>query len=281
MQKWVFGDGVLPGPDTPDFESGVTDLIMSAPSNVMARSPRGRQQKLEQVPPNPARVPPDRAPTSSPKRSPEMKRTLLLAAAVGLSALANAQAPAKPDPAKAKEIVNQICAACHGADGTSPTSANPSLAGMPADYITTQLAHFKAGIRQNAIMQGMSSTLSDADMVSLGAYFAGQKPKLLEAKDASLAREGQRLWRAGDAANGVPACSACHGPTGAGLPRNYPRLSGQWSDYTLAQLKAFKSGERGMDKGGKDVNGQIMVGVARGMSEAQMKALADYAQGLR
>ena len=210
-----------------------------------------------------------------------MKRTLLLAAAVGLSALANAQAAAKPDPAKGKEIVNQICAACHGADGASPTSANPSLAGMPADYITTQLAHFKAGIRQNAIMQGMSSTLSDADMVSLGAYFAGQKPKLLEAKDASLAREGQRLWRAGDAANGVPACSACHGPTGAGLPRNYPRLSGQWSDYTLAQLKAFKSGERGMDKGGKDVNGQIMVGVVRGMSEAQMKALADYAQGLR
>ena len=79
----------------------------------------------------------------------------------------------------------------------------------------------------------------------------------------------------------MPACSACHGPTGAGLPRNYPRLSGQWSDYTLAQLKAFKSGERGMDKGGKDVNGQIMVGVVRGMSEAQMKALADYAQGLR
>ncbi|CAG0986908.1 partial cytochrome subunit of sulfide dehydrogenase, partial [Gammaproteobacteria bacterium] len=102
-----------------------------------------------------------------------MKRTLLLAAVVGLSALANAQAPAKPDPAKAKEIVTQICAACHGADGTSPTSANPSLAGMPADYITTQLAHFKTGIRQNAIMQGMSSTLSDADMVSLGAYFAG------------------------------------------------------------------------------------------------------------
>ena len=210
-----------------------------------------------------------------------MKRTLLLAAVIGLPALANAQATTKPDPAKAREIVNQVCAACHGADGASPTSANPSLAGMPSDYITTQLAHFKAGIRQNAIMQGMSSTLSDADMVSLGVYFAGQKPRQLEAKDASLAREGQRLWRAGDAANGVPACSACHGPTGAGIPRNYPRLSGQWSDYTLAQLKAFKAGERGMDKAGKDVNGRIMTGVVRGMSESQMKALADYAQGLR
>ena len=210
-----------------------------------------------------------------------MKRTLLLAAAIGLSALANAQAPAKPDPAKAREIVNQVCAACHGADGASPTSANPSLAGLPADYITTQLSHFKAGVRQNAIMQGMTAALTDADMVSLGAYFAGQTPKPQQAKDAALAREGQRLWRAGDPANGMPACSACHGPTGAGLPRNYPRLSGQWSDYTLAQLKAFKSGERGMDKGGKDINGRIMVGVVRGMTEAQMKALADYAQGLR
>ena len=210
-----------------------------------------------------------------------MKRTLLLAAALGLPVLALAQAPAKPDPAKAREIVNQVCAACHGSDGSSPTPANPSLAGMPADYITTQLSHFKAGVRQNAIMQGMTAALTDADMVSLGAYFAGQTPKPQQAKDAALAREGQRLWRAGDAANGVPACSACHGPTGAGLPRNYPRLSGQWSDYTLAQLKAFKAGERGMDQGGKDINGRVMVGVVRGLSDGQMKALADYAQGLR
>lgn len=210
-----------------------------------------------------------------------MKRTLLLAAALGLPVLALAQAPAKPDPAKAREIVNQVCAACHGADGSSPTPANPSLAGMPADYITTQLSHFKTGVRQNAIMQGMTAALTDADMVSLGAYFAGQTPKPQQAKDAALAREGQRLWRAGDAANGVPACSACHGPTGAGLPRNYPRLSGQWSDYTLVQLKAFKSGERGMDKGGKDVQGRIMHGVAQGLGDEQMRALAEYAQGLR
>lgn len=210
-----------------------------------------------------------------------MKRSLLLAAAFGLPALALAQGAPKADPAKAQQIVNQVCAACHGADGSSPTSANPSLAGLPADYITTQLAHFKGGIRQNAIMQGFAATLSDADMVSLGAYFAGQAPKTRQAKDASLVREGQHLWRAGDAANGVPACSACHGPTGAGIPKSYPRLSGQWSDYTLAQLKAFKSGERGMDKAGKDINGRVMAGVVRGMTEAQMKAVAEYAQGLR
>ncbi|HQU51030.1 MAG TPA: c-type cytochrome [Casimicrobiaceae bacterium] len=210
-----------------------------------------------------------------------MKRTLLLAVAIGLPAFAVAQAPAKPDLAKARDTVNQVCAACHGADGTSPTPANPSLAGMPADYITAQLAHFKSGVRQNAIMQGFAATLSDADMVSLGAFFASQPPKPNTAKDASLVRLGQKLWRAGDAATGVPACSACHGPTGAGIPRLYPRIGGQWSDYTLAQLKAFKSGERGMDKGGKDVQGRIMHGVAQGLGDEQMRALAEYAQGLR
>ena len=210
-----------------------------------------------------------------------MKRTLLWAIAAGLPALAFAQAPAKPDLAKAQQIVTQVCAACHGADGASPTSANPSLAGMPADYITTQLSHFKAGIRVNAVMQGMAAPLSEGDMVSLGAYFASQKPKIAGAKDAALARQGQKLWRAGDAANGIPACSACHGPAGAGLPKNFPRLGGQWSDYTVAQLKAFRSGERGSDAAGKDLNGKIMAGVARGMTDAQMKAVAEYAQGLK
>lgn len=210
-----------------------------------------------------------------------MKRTLLLAVAFGLPAFAVAQAPAKPDLARARDIVNQVCSACHGADGNSALPANPSLAGMPADYITTQLSHFKSGVRQNAVMQGFASTLSDADMVSLGAYFASQAPKPQAAKDASLVRLGQKLWRAGDAATGVPACSACHGPTGAGVPKNYPRIAGQWADYTFAQLKAFKSGERGMDKDGKDIMGRIMHGVAQGLTEAQMRAVAEYAQGLR
>ena len=210
-----------------------------------------------------------------------MKRTLLLAVAIGLPAFAVAQATPKPDLARARDIVTQVCSACHGADGNSPSPLNPSLAGMPADYITTQLSHFKGGIRQNPVMQGFASTLSDADMVSLGAYFASQAPKPQAAKDASLVRLGQKLWRAGDAATGVPACSACHGPTGAGVPKNYPRIAGQWSDYTVAQLKAFKAGERGMDKDGKDIMGRIMHGVAQGLTEAQMRALAEYAQGLR
>jgi len=214
-----------------------------------------------------------------------MGRTSLLALTLAVlftgSSPALAQGTGKPDLAKAKQIADTVCAACHGADGNSAIAANPNLAGQGAEYISRQLQHFKAGIRVNAVMQGMAAPLSDADMAGLGAYFASQKPKIAGAKDAALARQGQKLWRAGDAANGIPACSACHGPAGAGLPKNFPRVGGQWADYTVAQLKAFRSGERGSDPAGKDRNGKIMAGVARGMTDAQMKAVAEYAQGLR
>ena len=190
-------------------------------------------------------------------------------------------AAAPPDLAKAQQIVSQICAACHGADGNSTASINPNLAGQGADYITLQLAHFKAGVRVNATMQAMSATLSDADMRALGAYYAQQKPKGLAAKDPTLVKTAQQLWRGGDAAAGVPACSSCHSPTGVGIPKNYPRLAGQYADYTYAQLKAFKAGERGADAAGKDVNGRVMTAIASKMTDEQMKAIADYAAGLR
>ena len=213
-----------------------------------------------------------------------MKRMLLLAAAIGVwpaaAALAQSQ-PGKPDLARAQTIANQVCAACHGADGNSPTPVNPSLAGQGAEYITLQLSHFKSGLRANPVMLGMASTLTADEMKALGVYFSQQKPKGLAAKDAALARTGQKLYRGGDAATGLPACAACHGPAGAGIPKQYPRLSGQHADYAYAQLKAFKAGERGADKDGKDVNGRIMAAVAARMTDAQMKALADYTAGLR
>jgi cytochrome c553 len=206
----------------------------------------------------------------------------LVVAALPVTVAAQQSAPpAQVDLAKAREIVNQNCAACHGADGNSATSANPNLAGQHADYITQQLAHFKAGIRVNPIMQAMVATLSDADMKALGVYYAQQKPKGLAAKDAATVKMAQRLFRGGDAATGVPACAACHSPTGAGIPKSYPRVGGQHADYAYAQLKAFKAGERGADKDGKDINGMIMVTVAARMSDAQMKAVAEYTSGLR
>ena len=214
-----------------------------------------------------------------------MKRLMLLAAVIGAwpVAIAHAagEAPAKPDLAKAKSIVTQVCSACHGTDGNSATPVNPSLAGQPAQYITLQLSHFKTGVRTNPVMQGMAAALTPEDMAALGVYFSQQKPKLQSAKDAALVRAGQQIYRGGDAATGVPACAACHGPAGAGVPRNYPRLAGQYSEYAYAQLKAFKARERGADKEGKDVNGSIMVAIAAKLSDAQMKAVAEYTSGLR
>lgn len=214
----------------------------------------------------------------------QMRRTGLLASVAVLFTASStiAQQPAAgPDLEKAKATATQVCAACHGPDGNSPTPVNPSLAGMPAEYISTQLAHFKAGIRVNPIMQGMAAPLSPADMRALGIHFSQQRPKGLAAKDAQLVQAGQKLYRGGDAASSVPACAACHSPDGAGIPKNYPRLAGQHPDYVYAQLKAFKAGERGMDPEGKDANGRVMATIASRMSDAQMKAAAEYVSGLR
>ena len=229
-----------------------------------------------------------------------MRRTLLLAAAAGTfiaaagmqidaqtAAPAPAAAPAtqgpagKPDVEAAQKIASEVCLACHGPGGNSVVPANPSLAGQPAEYITVQLAHFKSGVRPNPIMQGIASTLQPEQMKALGIYYSQQKPKPQAAQDAALVAIGQKLFRGGDAANGTPACSACHLPNGAGIAKNYPRLAGQHAAYTYAQLKAFKDGGRGADKEGKDANGMIMATIAQRLTDAQMKALAEYTSGLR
>jgi cytochrome c553 len=211
-----------------------------------------------------------------------MKSLLLLALIAGPAlAAVPTLATAQNDMERGRKIATEVCAACHGADGNSPTAVNPNIAGQHADYITLQLAHFKAGVRANAVMLGMATPLSAEDMRAVALYYSRQKPKGLAAKDLELVKAGQALWRGGDAATGVPACSACHSPTGAGIPKSYPRIAGQYADYTYAQLKAFKAGERGMDKDGKDVNGRVMHGVVKAMTDRQMKAVAEYAAGLR
>ena len=212
-----------------------------------------------------------------------MRYVMWLAAgsfAVVLSGAASAEVAGKPDLAKAQQIVNQVCAACHGADGNSPSPANPNLAGQGAQYITLQLEHFKSGVRNSGVMAGMVATLTPEDMRALGAYFAQQKPKASAAKDRNLVLTGQKVYRGGNAITGFPACSACHSPTGVGIPSRYPRLSGQHADYTYTQLKSFKAGERGNDKDGTDVNGKVMSQVATRMSDAEMQAAAQYAAGL-
>ncbi len=203
---------------------------------------------------------------------------LLLAATFNVNAAD--QAPAKADPAKAKPIAESVCVGCHGADGNSPAAPNPHIAGQHAAYLLKQLNNFKSidgkpAVRDNAIMAGMVAGLSDEDMKNLAAYFSQQKLKPAAAKDEKLIAEGQKLWRMGDFSKGIPACAGCHGPAGAGLPAQYPALAGQLPEYTEDQLKKFRSGERANDPE------KMMRMIADKMSDQQIKAVAEYAAGLR
>jgi cytochrome c553 len=184
------------------------------------------------------------------------------------------------DIAKGQQIAGAVCASCHAADGNSVAATNPKLAGQFPEYLGKQLADFKpqAGkkaARESAIMTPMVANLSDADMKGVAAFYAGQKLKPAAAADKDLAALGQKIWRGGVAASGVPACAGCHGPAGAGIPAQYPRLSGQFAEYLAAQLKGFKEGARANDPNG------AMRGVAARMSEREIRAVAEYAAGLR
>lgn len=200
-----------------------------------------------------------------------------------LASAAQASEPAKAayqgDAAKGKEIASTVCAACHGPDGNSPTSANPKLAGQHAAYLVKQMKNFKAGPdgkseRVNAIMNGMIAPYGEDQMKDLAAYFSAQKQNGGEVKNREALALGQKLWRAGDAGKGLPACAACHGPTGSGIPAQFPRLAGQYAEYTEAQLKAFRVGERGNDPN------RMMQMVAVKLTDAEIRAVADYVAGL-
>ncbi|GAA5786655.1 cytochrome c [Chitiniphilus shinanonensis] len=181
-------------------------------------------------------------------------------------------AAGKGDPAKGKQIVDQVCAACHGVDGNSVASANPNLAGQHPEYIVKQLNEFKSQVRKNPVMLGMASPLSAADMQNVAAYYSSQAPKAKGASDKALIEAGKKIYRGGIAAKAVPACMACHSPNGAGIPAQYPRMAGQHGAYTEAQLKAFRSGERG--------NNPVMSQVAARLSDQEIKAVAEYIQAL-
>ena len=172
-----------------------------------------------------------------------------------------------------KTTAQNVCAACHGADGNSAISLNPKLAGQHPEYLLKQLTQFKSGVRVNVVMNGIAATLSADDMQGLSKLYAEQTLTLGKAKKNGVGSLGESIYRGGIAATQVPACASCHGANGAGIPKQFPRLSGQHADYTYVQLKNFRSGER--------ANAPMMTQIATKMTEAQMQAVADYMQGLR
>jgi cytochrome c553 len=202
-----------------------------------------------------------------------MKRHWILLATISGAIFSNSAAPAPSAEAGAAKAA--VCQACHGANGNSTNPEWPSLAGIGADYIADQLKNFKEGKRTNPLMMPNAMTLSADDMANLGAYFDGLVNTGLEA-DPSYWQAGQTLYRGGDQARAIPACMACHGPTGRGNePAKFPALRGQQSVYVMKQLNDYASGARSTGPNG------IMETIAKRLSPEDMRNLASYLQGLR
>ncbi len=190
-------------------------------------------------------------------------------------ALANEPAAAskKPDMAKGQATYTAVCAACHGADGNSGSPEYPKLAQQHPEYLVKQLTEFKSGKRANAVMMGMSMSLSEEDMKNIAAWLSHNNAKPGFAKDKELATLGEKIYRGGLSDRQVPACAGCHSPNGAGIPAQYPRLSGQHADYVATQLSNYRDGKRN--------NNLQMTQVAAKLNDREIKALADYVAGLR
>ena len=215
--------------------------------------------------------------------SPDMKLfvTSLLSAVLALSAaasLAAGPAPAAAEPKAKPDLVKgqasfATCAGCHGADGNSGTPANPKLAQQHPEYIVKQLQEYKSGKRANAIMSGIAAGLTEEDMKNIAFWVTTNKAKPGNATDKELVALGERIYRGGIKERQITACAGCHSPNGAGIPAQYPRLSGQHAEYTAAQLTYFRDGIR--------KNNLIMTQAAARLNDREIKALADYIAGLR
>ena len=182
-------------------------------------------------------------------------------------------APAKPDLAQGAARFAAVCAACHGADGNSGIPANPKLAQQHPEYLVKQLQEFKSGKRPSPIMQAFAAQLSEADMKNIAYWVGSQKAKPGFAKDKELVTLGERIYRGGIVDRQIAACSGCHSPNGAGIPSQYPRLSGQHADYAVAQLVGFRDGGRR--------NSEQMTQIAAKLNDREIRAVADYIAGLR
>lgn len=201
---------------------------------------------------------------------------LLVAVCLAAAAAQAAEAPSMAlteGDADAGKDKSATCASCHGQDGNSPSPMYPKIAGQHAGYIADQLKAYKSGEREDAVMKGIAAPLSEQDMMDLGAYYAAQEVGPGTA-DAGLVPVAEKLYRGGDKEANIPACIACHGPSGEGIPATvYPAVGGQYAGYTRTQLQRYGAGDR------QDPDG-IMNAIARRLSESQIEALASYLEGL-
>lgn len=191
------------------------------------------------------------------------------------------QATAVEGNVEAGKAKSATCAACHGPDGNSPTDMYPKIAGQHASYIFKQLKEFKLGAstggkegRNNAVMAGMVAALSEQDMKDLAVFYASQTMKPGSTPEDVVA-EGQQLFRAGDAARGIPACIACHGPRGVGHSlAGFPKISFQHAAYVKTQLESFRNGSRA-----NDMNG-MMRDISKKLTDHDIEVLSKYVGGL-
>ena len=204
-----------------------------------------------------------------------MKKFILAGFALFFSMLMSSAAIS--GDAVAGKAKSAACGGCHGFDGNSPIPIYPKLAGQNEAYITKQLKDFRANTtRQNAIMMGMVAALSDTDMADIGAYFQAQSLKAAATFDESKIAAGREIYKGGNLQTGIPACQACHGPKGSGTAGiGYPQVGGQYVDYTLAQLNAFKNGSRAND------DNSLMRSIVAKMSDEDMIAVANYIGSLK
>jgi cytochrome c553 len=201
-------------------------------------------------------------------------------ASVAATPSATAKAPSA-DRAKGEALYTSgdngrgivACLSCHGAGGNSTSPANPKLAGQHEGYIVKQMADFKTPDRNQAIMTAFSKTLKDEDVRNIAAYLTTQKPKPGAAKNKDIVTLGKKIYRGGIAEKSIPACAGCHGPNGAGIPAQYPRLAGQHQDYTAAQLNGFRTKAR--------KNSVQMVDISKNLSKEEIDAVSDYIAGLK
>lgn len=202
-----------------------------------------------------------------------MKKTVIAVLAAAFLGLTPNLLLAQGD-ASAGQAKSALCGSCHGVDGNSPLAMNPKLAGQSARYMVKQLQDFKSGARSGATMAAMVLSLSDQDMEDIAAWYASQQPTVQGADPESI-ELAERLYRAGNSEIAVAACSACHSPTGKGnAPAGFPSLSGQHAEYTLQQLKDFRSGARQND------GSEMMRTVVERLTDKELEALASYVSGL-